>query len=46
MNNEEKEYHEAMKEAYYCVPCGAMNPEDCCCDESLSLFMDYDLDYF
>jgi len=28
----ELEYNEGMKNAYYCVACGAINMEDCCCD--------------
>lgn len=33
MNNEEMEYYKSMKEAYYCTACGAINEEDCICDE-------------
>ena len=28
----QQEYNEGMLNAYYCVACGAINEEDCCCD--------------
>ena len=30
----ENEYNEAMKNAYYCIPCGAIESFDCICDET------------